>query len=247
MSTLSISKSQVAEFLRPLLTRRGMLALALSVVMTTLLIACGPPSKQTIQKLHDGAAVIVNVLVANATLPDQLLAEKIIKPEQYETVKKYMSEAQSGAEKVRDGLAVALNAEKPSLKSLAPIVADIIAQLRGLDSLVKHEMVQRVFGAAEIGLRILGSYFALQISAIRDRLRNLRDAEVAFTAERIFVDGHGSFSTENAGRLHDLLKSHEPTDRDVCSAAGFAYDQARFNLLANAYDGSRFEEYAAAL
>lgn len=222
-----------------------LLTLCTSLVVSQ--IACGTPSKKTIQKLHDGASVVVNVIVANETLPDQLLAEGIIKPEQYATVKKYMTEALSGARTVRDGLATALNAEKPSLKFLAPIVADILVQLRGLNSFVTHQIVQKVFGAAEIGLRVLGSYFALQISDVRNHLRNLRGSDVEFTEDRIFVADHGSFPIENAGRLRDLLRSSEPTDEDVCRAAGLHYDKTKFDLLATAYDGARFEEYAAAL
>jgi len=173
--------------------------------------ACGPPSKKTIEKLHAGSVVVMNVLDVNVSLPDQLLAEKIINIDQYETVRKFISEARAGAAKVESGLAAALTIEKPTLKALAPIVADIIAQLRGLNAFIKHEQVQKLFGAAEIGLRVLGSYFALQVSEAR---------------------GLGL------------------SDRQMLKAAGFKptrQNMIRFDLLATAYDGSRFEEWAAAL
>lgn len=197
---------------------RARASIALTVIASIVLafgaVACGAPSKKTIAKLHAGASVVLNVLVANETLPDQLLAEKIITVAQHETVKEFIAEAKVGASVLVNGLNDALNAEKPSLKDLAPVVAQIIANLRGLSSFVNHEMVQKIFAAAEIGLRVLGSYFALQIGKVREHLRELRIA---------------------------------PSDINVCRAIDIAYDKVKFDLLATAYDGNRFDEYAAAL
>ncbi len=186
-------------------------AMLLAWVITTVAIfsvACGPPSKKTITKLHNGAVAVVNVLDANISLPDELLQEKIINTDQYQKVKEYISAARIGAGKVESGLATALTVEKPSLQALAPIVADIIVQLRGLNQFVNNERVQKLFGAAEIGLRVLGSYFALQISQARD-----------------------------AGY----------SDQQICEAVGLKYERVKFTVLATAYDGRRFDEYAAAL
>jgi hypothetical protein len=139
----------------------------LCVAVASSQLACGPPSKSTIQKLYAGAHVVTVEIQTNITLPDQLLAEKIITPAQIETVRKFIDQALSSAQIVEKGLSDALTAEKPSLGALAPTVADIIANLRGLTSLVNHEKVQKFFAAVEIGLRVLGSYFALQISQAR--------------------------------------------------------------------------------
>lgn len=153
---------------RTLASRIG--AMLLCFIISTVAffsIACGPPSKKTIQKLDNAALIVVREIDTNITLPDQLLAEKIITSDQLATVEKYIAEARASAVKAEQGLAAALTVENPSLKTLAPIVADVIAQLRGLTSLVKHEKVQKFFSAVEIGLRVLGSYFALQISQAR--------------------------------------------------------------------------------
>lgn len=174
-------------------------------------LACGAPSKATIQKLYNGALVVAAEIDVNGSLPDQLLAEKIINAEQYVFVQKYIAQARGGAIALRDGLATALIVEKPSLKTLAPIVASIILNLRGLTSLVNNEKVQRFFAAVEIGLRVLGSYFALQISDAR---------------------------------------KHGRSDREILAETGFRDTQnnlSRLSLLATAYDGNRFDEYAAAL
>jgi hypothetical protein len=175
----------------------------LCVTLMASQLACGPPSKSTIQKLYAGAHVVTVEIQTNITLPDQLIT-----PEQFQTVKKYIDQALSGAQIVEKGLSDALTAEKPSLGTLAPTVADIITNLRGLTSLVNHEKVQKFFAAVEIGLRVLGSYFALQISQARQ-----------------------------AGN----------SDREICRVLGVRYVKAKFDLLATAYDGNRFDEYALAL
>lgn len=172
------------------------------------LVACGPPSKKTIEKLHAGSVVVLNELTFNASLPDELLAEKIIDATQYETVKSFVAQAISAAGAVEHGLAAALMVEKPSIASLALGVADIIANLRGLTSLVNNERVQKMFASVQIGLRVLGSYFALQVGKLR------------------------------AAGL---------SDRQICETLNAPYDKGRFDLLASAYDGSRFDEWAAAL
>jgi hypothetical protein len=187
---------------------KSVAALLLCVALLSSQIACGPPSKSTIQKLYAGAHVVTVEIQTNITLPDQLLAEKLITPEQFQTVKKYIDQALSGAQIVEKGLSDALTAEKPSLGTLAPTVADIIMNLRGLTALVNNEKVQKFFAAVEIGLRVLGSYFALQISAAR---------------------GAG-FS-----------------DRQICRNAGIRYEKDKFDLLATAYEGARFDEFIGAL
>ena len=174
-------------------------------------VACGPPSKETIQKLHAGATVVYNQLDFNVSLPDELLAEKIITPAQFDTMVKYWAEARIGTNEVVLGLAEALKAEKPSLKVLAPIVARIIANIRNLRSLVDHEKIQRVLAAVEIGLRVLGSYFALQVAQAR---------EAGYSTEQILAE---------VG-LRDGVRERE-----------------QLELVATAYDGRRFDEFAAAL
>jgi hypothetical protein len=200
--TLTVMKGSILRFAMAALLSFVLFA------MSILSVACGPPSKKTIEKLHAGAQIVLAQTEVNETLPDQLLAEKIITPEQYVTVRQIVAQVKTGAGAVERGLAVALTAEKPSLKDLAPIVADILAQLRTLNAMVKSDLVQRFFAAAEIGLRVLGSYFALQISQARS----------------------AGFS-----------------DVQICERVGLPYDKGRFALLATAYDGSRFDEWAAAL
>jgi ribosomal protein L12E/L44/L45/RPP1/RPP2 len=177
-------------------------------------VGCAP-SKSTIAKLHSAANIVVQQIDVNVTLPDQLLAEKIITVDQLETVRKYITMARAGAAKAEQFLAQAMTLEKPSLKALAPIIADVILQLRGLTTLVNNEKVQRFFASVEFGLRVLGSYFALQVSRIKSELRD------------------SPFGV--------------PTDAAICKALGIRYDKTRFDLLSTAYDGRRFDEYAAAL
>lgn len=186
----------------------SIIALVLVGCLAASQLACGPPSKQTIQKLYAGAHVVTTEIQTNITLPEQLLAQKIITPDQLATVKKYVDQALTGAQAVEKGLSDALTAEKPSLGTLAPIVADIILNLRNLTSLVNHAIVQKFFSGVEIGLRVLGSYFALQISQAR-----------------------------KAGN----------SDQDICRFLGVKYNRTKFEVLATAYDGARFEQYAAAL
>lgn len=184
-------------------------ATVFSVGLTS--VACGAPSKETIQKLHAGATIVYDQLDVNVSLPDQLLAEKIITVAQFDTMVKYWGEARAGTNEVVTGLAEALKAEKPSLKVLAPIVARIIANLRSMRSLVDHEKLQRVLAAVEIGLRVLGSYFALQVAQAR---------EAGYSTEQILAE---------VG-LRDGSRERE-----------------QLTLVATAYDGRRFDEFAAAL
>jgi len=187
---------------------KSTMTMMLCVVLLASQLACGPPSKNTIAKLHAGAQIVVTQIETNISLPDQLLAEKIITADQLATVKKFIDQALSGARIAEKGLADALLADKPSLGGLAPVVADIIANLRGLTSLVNNEKVQKFFAAVEIGLRVLGSYFALQIS-------------------RAKASGYSAI--------------------EICRQIGVKYEPVKFNLLATAYDGARFDEYASAL
>lgn len=177
-------------------------------LVLTVFVACGAPSKSTIQKLDNAAVIVVRETEANESLPDQLLAEKIINADQYAQAKKLMAEIKSGAVSVEHGLSIALTVEKPSLGTLSPVVADIIANLRLLNGLAASARIQQFLAAVEIGLRVLGSYFALQISDARSR-------------------GY--------------------SDRQIARSAGVEYVPEKFELLATAYDGARFDEYVAAL
>lgn len=159
--------------MKTLCLRFASFALCLVVAFAAFLsVGCGSPSRSTLQKLDNATRVVISEIDVNASLPDQLLALKVITPEQLETVRGFIQKARAGAVQADQYLTQALTAEKPSVKSLAPIVADIIAQLRGLNTLVKHDLVVRFFGAVEVGLRVLGSYFALQVSNIRDQFRD---------------------------------------------------------------------------
>lgn len=179
--------------------------LTASILLST--VACGPPSRKTLLRLQGAGFAILNTIDVNATLPDQLLAEKLITPEKYAIVKNILSQIRTGVVSFNNGMVTALAAEKADVSVLAPVVADIIVNVRQLSTFVTMEKVQKLLAAAEISLRVIGSYFALQIA-----------------------DAH----------------KWGLTDKQICARFKVPYQRERFNLLANTYDGARFEEYALA-
>ena len=133
--------------------------LAFIVIAAVVFTGCKGPSKATLQKLANAGQSIAGALMVNVSLPEELRAANLLDAAGYEKFKKGWDDFGNGLGKFNDVMATLLSIEKPNLASLAPIVADLVAQLRTLQSLAASKILTGI----EISLRVIGTYFAMHV------------------------------------------------------------------------------------
>lgn len=129
--------------------------------------ACGGPSQKTLDMLQAAGATVHNIVVVNAGLPEQLRDEHLIDEATYGKLRGFYDEFSVGVADIDTGLTAAARDGGTSLKKLLPTIADTIGRLRNLRSLVTNEKAQKIFGAVQLSLQVIGTYFAVQISRAR--------------------------------------------------------------------------------
>jgi hypothetical protein len=159
------------------------LALTCALLLSSLpLIGCGKdgPKREEVIALQAATFAVSQTIQINDTLPADLLSFQIVNRQTYEKVRELWTIAGASTNVLSAGLTAALAAENPNykvlLKALAPAAAEIVRTIRELRNLVNHARVHQILGALQLGLQVIGTYFALQIAKAR---AYLNDAQIA--------------------------------------------------------------------
>jgi hypothetical protein len=132
--------------------------LALSFTNT----ACGVSHDQLVQVSGYGQK-LAGLIEANETLPDTLFDQHLISAEHRDQIKAHIARSKQLVTAFNDAMKQALAVEKPDVKSLVPVVADLISEVHSFTADVQSDTYKKLLAGIEVSLRAIATYFAVNI------------------------------------------------------------------------------------
>jgi hypothetical protein len=123
-----------------------------------------PPSPTKLAQIAQYGKKFVSDIEANATLPDELLAQGLITKIVYEQIIKHGAEAKRLGGTFNKLIADATSSPNPDWGQVVTVVGGMIAEVQGIEGLLPPGLAQKLLAGAQIALRLIANYFALQVS-----------------------------------------------------------------------------------
>lgn len=142
-------------------------ALALCLLAASFgLSACGEIPRERLVKIAGYGQQLAAQLEANASVPQSLFDQGVITRERLDFVNTHVANARRLVRAFNDGMSAALATERPDVRSLVSVAADLVTEVQSIGRDASPEW-KKALAVIEISLRAIASYFASQAAAAR--------------------------------------------------------------------------------
>lgn len=143
------------------------LALAFIVSVAALTSACGPPPREKLVKIAGYGQQLAAQLEVNRTLPNTLFTQGAITAERRDFLDGKIATASRLVDAFNAGMSDALAREKPDVRALVLLTAEMIAEVQAIAAGATHPEWKKALAVIEVSLRAIAGYFASRTAAAR--------------------------------------------------------------------------------
>jgi hypothetical protein len=143
-----------------------------------LLSGCGEIPRERLVKIAGYGQQLSAQLEANLSVPESLFIQGVITRERRDFINTHVANARRLIKSFNNGMTAALATERPDVRSLVSVAADLVAEVQSIARDASPEW-KKALAVIEVSLRAIASYFATQAASVRKSLGRGADALLA--------------------------------------------------------------------